>query len=73
MAHNKDIIPTNVTCPWKLFGHDLLEFIILKQDNHQTILTGDFNSSYEELTDYILELGLQDMISKQHRRGSITY
>ena len=73
LAKNKDKIPENITCPRQLFGHDLSELITAKQDTHQIILAGDFNSSYDELTDYMLQLGLQDIISKQHGRGPITY
>ena len=73
MARNKDKFPPNITCPRQLFGHDLSEFISSKQDQYQIIVAGDFNSSYDELTDYMLQLGLQDMISKQHGRGPVTY
>lgn len=73
ITRNKDKIPNNIDCPRQLFGHDLRSLIESKQDSHQILLCGDFNSGYDDLTDYMLELGLQDVIAKQHGRGPITY
>jgi len=60
-------IPENVACPRQLFGHDLQHFVEDRVNNgHQILLMGDFNSEYSVLRDWMLDLGLLDIIGKQH-------
>lgn len=74
MSNNKSILPQNVVCSRQLFGHDLKELIEDKlKDQHQIVIGGDFKSCYDDLTTWMLEVGLQDMIHKKHGRGPIAY
>ena len=74
MSNNRLKYPSNIVCPRQLFGHDLKLFIEEKLKNqHHTVLGGDFNSCYADLTTWMLELGLQDLIHEKHGTGPITY
>ena len=64
---NKDNIPENNTCPRQLFGFDLKQKIEeLTPEGHQLIIKGDFNSEYEDLKPWMIDLGLIDLIGKKH-------
>ena len=74
MSNNILQYPNNIVCPRQLFGHDLRIFIEDKLNKqHQIVVSGDFNSCYEDLTNWMLELGLQDLIHEKHGQGPITY
>ena len=73
MAENKTTLP-DTTCPRQLFGIDLKAAIEAKVElGHQIIVMGDFNSEYSDLTEWMLELGLVDIISEAHDNGPKTY
>ena len=73
MAKNKDQLP-DTHCPRQLFGIDLKHAIETKiEKGHQIMVMGDFNSEYEDLSLWMLELGLQDLIGQKHGRGPKTY
>ena len=74
MAENKSAYPDNIICPRQLFGHDLRQFLeTLTAQGHQLIVCGDFNSEYSELSDWMLDLALTDMIADRHGPGPKTY
>ena len=74
MANNKDHIPSHTTCPRQLFGIDLKELIHDKIDQgHQLIVQGDFNSEYLDLQNWMLDLGLKDLIHTRHGACPKTY
>ena len=73
MSENKETLP-DTSCPRQLFGIDLRLAIEEKLElGHQVIVMGDFNSEYFDLTQWMLELGLVDMISNKHGKGPKTY
>jgi len=73
MAEHKTELP-DTACPRQLFGIDLKTAIEDKLDlGHQIIVMGDFNSEYTELSSWMLELGLVDVISDKHGAGPKTY
>ena len=60
-------IPESIVCPRQLFGHDLHKFVEGRiEEGHQIILMGDFNSEYSVLREWMLGLGLLDIIGKKH-------
>ena len=60
-------IPENIQCPRQLFGYDLRKFIEQQLElGHQIIVMGDFNSEYAVLRDWMLDLGLLDIIGNKH-------
>ena len=73
MAEHKDELP-HTSCPRQLFGIDLknviTEHITL---GYQIIVMGDFNSEYDTLQRWMLQLGLHDIIAQQHGPGPKTY
>ena len=59
--------PPEITCPRQLFGYDLKRFVDQKRlEGHQVILMGDFNSEYDAVRDWMLDLGLLDVIGRKH-------
>ena len=67
MASNPDKFPSDITCPRELFGFDLKNLVESKQvAGHQIILQGDFNAEYDLLEEWMLDLGLVDLIKKKH-------
>ena len=55
----------NITCPRQLFGHDLKEMVTkFTSAGHNIIIQGDFNSEYEQLSKWMSELGLIDLVNK---------
>ena len=73
MAENTEEIP-EVTCPRQLFGIDLKNAIENRLDSgHQIIVMGDFNSEYTKLKDWMLDLGLKELIEERHGAGPKTY
>ena len=59
-------IPETITCPRALFGHDLQRFLEGRIDQGQQIaLMGDFNSEYVDLREWMMDLGLLDIIGKK--------
>ena len=67
MSSYSENIPDTIKCPRKLFGHDLIELIIsLQSENHQILLMGDFNAEYSELEDWMLNLGLVNVMKEKH-------
>ena len=69
MAKNQTIL-SSTNYPRQLFGMDLKKAVESKIEKcHQIILMGDFNSEYEDLITYILDLGLQDLIRQKHGKG----
>ena len=72
MSNKKDI-PEKIACPRQLFVHDLKITINKKIDEgHQLIISGDFNSEYIQLTDWIMDLGLKDIIHNKHGTSTRT-
>jgi len=54
-------------CPRKQFWIDLKEFIRQCQDKKEHIvIMGDWNSDYQEVTHWMSEFGLQDIIQQRH-------
>ena len=73
MEKHKDTLP-GTNCPRQLFGIDLKQAIDDKiAQGHQIIVMGDFNSEYANLSKWMLESGLQDLIHKIHGKGPRTY
>ena len=73
MANNKDSIP-DVDCPRQLFGIDLkIEIEKFVSKGHKIIVMGDFNSHYEDLSTWMLDVGLIDLISHKHGICPITH
>ena len=73
MSNNKANIP-DIDCPRQLFGIDLkneIEQFINK--GHNIIVMGDFNSHYDHLSTWMLDIGLIDLISDVHGRCPITH
>ena len=73
MANNKSTLP-EVDCPRQLFGIDLkneIEKIVNK--GHNIILMGDFNSHYDDLTIWMLDMGLIDLTAQKHGKCPITH
>ena len=68
MASHPDEFPDDITCPRELFGHDLKRLVESRQiAGHQIILQGDFNAEYDLLEEWMLDLGLVDLIKKKHK------
>ena len=60
-------IPETITCPRALFGYDLQKFLEGRIDQgQQIVLMGDFNSEYGDLREWMMDLGLLDIIGKKH-------
>ena len=62
------------SCPRQLFGLDLK--LILEQkirEGHQLIIMGDFNSSYDELSSWMIEAGLLDVHEEKFGKGPATH
>ena len=73
MSEN-DCATQNVTCPRQLFGKDLRSELRNKLEaGHNLLVQGDFNSNYDDLHSWMLELGLENIIAKRHGRGPTTY
>ena len=73
MSENATIIP-DTPCPRQLFDIDLQLEIQSKLDQgHNLIIQGGFNSNYEDLHKWMLELGLNDIIAKKYGKGPTTY
>ena len=74
MAENEGEIPSSIKCPRQLFGQDLREFINEKiTHGHQLVISGDFNSGYNELKNWFLDEGLKDIMAERHGKSPITY
>lgn len=53
-------------CPRKQFWKDLKDFLVkCQQNNEQVIIMGDWNSDYYEVTQWMREVGLQDIIQQR--------
>ena len=64
MAEHQDQLP-DTTCPRQLFGLDLHQALTEKlEKDHNLIVMGDFNSEYSNLTKWMQDLGLVDLIEK---------
>ena len=74
MASNPDKFPDDITCPRDLFGHDLKALVeSLQEEGHQVIINGDFNAEYDFLEQWMLDLGLVDLIKKRNgTKGPLT-
>ena len=73
ISNNKDILP-DVNCPRQLFGIDLkneIESLITK--GHNVIVMGDFNSHFDNLTSWMLDIGLVDLMTTKHGQCPITH
>ena len=58
----------------QLFRYNLKEFISKKFSmGHQLMISGDFNSEYDELSNWFLGKGLKDVMAEQHGKSPITY
>ena len=74
MAEKKSAYPDHIICPRQLFGYDLRRLLeSLTANGHQLIVCEDFNSEYSELSDWMLDLALTDMIADRHGPGPKTY
>ena len=61
-------------CPRQLFGIDLKSAIEEKvRDGHQMIIMGDFNSHYNGLTNWMMNVGLIDIHHNSFGPGPITH
>ena len=73
MANNKAKLPA-VDCPRQLFGIDLKnEIESLVSRGHNIMVMGDFNSHYDNLTSWMLDMGLVDLIATKHGQCPITH
>ena len=73
MANNKDILP-EVDCPRQLFGIDIREEIeTFANKGHNIIVMGDFNSNYQDLSSWMVDVGLTDLINHRHGKCPITH
>ena len=73
MANNKATLP-DVDCPRQLFGIDLQNEIgQLVTKGHNIIIMGDFNSHYDNLSRWMLDMGLIDLIATKHGKCPITH
>ena len=73
MANNKANLPA-VDCPRQLFGIDLkkeIEAFVSK--GHNIMVMGDFNSHYDKLTSWMIDVGLIDLIAAKHGQCPITH
>ena len=60
-------LPQDVDTPRKLFWHDLSRFIKeYNQQGYNVILTGDFNSEFTEVREWMVQHGLVEAICEQH-------
>jgi len=60
-------IPEHIKCSRQLFGYNLCKFIEKQiEPGHQIIVMGDFNSEYVALQEWMLYLGLLDIIENKH-------
>ena len=67
MSDNPDLIPDGIECPRQLFGHDLKLLIEQLQDaDHQLVLMGDWNSEYSDMADWMLDLGLVNVLKERY-------
>ena len=67
MSDNRDKIPDGMECPRQLFGHDLKALVESLQDkDHQIVLMGDWNSEYPLLEEWMLDLGLVNVLKERH-------
>ena len=74
MSENESLLPESITCPRQLFGHDLKEFLEKRtEQGDQLIVCGDFNSRYSELSNWMLEIALTDLILDRHGQGPKTH
>ena len=74
MAENKSKISVGMICLRQLFGHDLKKIIddeIIK--GNQVVISGDFNSNYDQLKEWMLNIRLKDLMHENHGRSHITY
>ena len=70
MSENESEIPECMTCPRQLFGHALKNFLETRREQRdQLIICGDLNSNYSELSNWMLEMALTDLISDRHGPG----
>ena len=73
IANNKDNLP-DVNCPRQLFGIDLKnEIEKFMNKGHKIIVMGDFNSNYDDLSTWMYEIGLIDLISNKHGQCPVTH
>ena len=73
MANNKAILP-DVDCPRHLFGLDLqneIDKFVTK--GHNIMIMGDFNSHYDDLSKWMLDMGLIDLTANKHGKCPITH
>lgn len=74
MSENKDRIPAGMCCSRQLYDKDLKYLKVKKQaEGYQLIVSGDFNSDYEELKYWMPDECLQDMIVYKHGESHIIY
>lgn len=74
IAQNRDDLPEYITCPRQLFGFDLGNLLTsMNAKGNQLIIMGDFNSSYKELNNWMLNYGLTDIIASRHGKCPTTY
>ena len=64
-AEHRHLLETE--CPRELFGKDLEELILhYKSEGHNIIVAGDFNAEAVDMRRWMQELGLIDLIQRQH-------
>jgi hypothetical protein len=57
----------NYECPRKQFWNDLQTYVEQCQNNNeQLVIMGDWNSDYEQLTTWMHQFGLHDIITRRH-------
>ena len=67
MAEKLGEIPNNTVWPRQIFGHNLKSFIEKQSEvGHQMIVCEDFNSEYENLVEWMLDVSLQNMMAKKY-------
>ena len=65
MSENPESILDGIECPRQLCGHDLKQLIEQLQDEeHQLVLMGDWNSEYADMEDWMLDLGLVNVLKE---------
>ena len=68
MADHRNELPEDMECPRQLLGHDLKQYIDSLQNlgGHQIIVMGDFNSEYSELEEWMMDLGLINLLKAKY-------
>ena len=74
ISENESALPENIICPQQLFGYDLRTLLkSLTEQGHQLIVCADFNSEYSDLSSWMLDIALTDILLSRHGPDPKTY